>query len=171
MDLNWIITANAGRARFFAEATPTSRLQEFTDMVNPAARLRTVETEADRIGPTAAGKSAHNTGAPTPHKTYQPPTMPAEHESELFAKNIAAYLLQALQEKRFEHLIVAASPDFLGVLRQCLDPRLLAVLSLSIDKDYTQHSADQLHAQLDAHGRARHGAAGPSPGGDRKSVV
>jgi protein required for attachment to host cells len=163
MDANWIVSANAGRARFFSEATPTSGLQEINDMVNPAARLRTAETEADKIGPTAAGDSKHNTGAPAPNKAYQPPTLPTEHETELFAKNIAAFLLQAKQARRFDHLIIAASPEFLGVLRQCLDPQLSEVLSFSIDKDYTQLGAGQLHGRLDADGRVRRSAAGPQP--------
>ena len=161
MDANWIVTANAGRARFFSEATPTSGLQEITDMVNPAARLRTDETEADKISPKAASGSAHGSGAPAPNKAYQPPTMPTEHETEVFAKNIAAFLLQAQQQKRFAHLIIAASPEFLGILRQCLDPQLCDVLSLAIDKDYTQLGPDQLPGRLDTDGRARRGAAGP----------
>jgi protein required for attachment to host cells len=163
MDANWIITANAGRARFFSEATPTSGLQEIKDMVNPAARLSTAETEADKLGPRAAGDSKHNTGAPLPNKAYQPPTLPTEHEAELFAKNIAAFLLQARQARRFEHLIIAASPEFLGVLRQCLDPQLCEVLSFSLDKDYTQLGAGELHGRLDADGRERRSAAGPQP--------
>ena len=163
MDANWIVTANAGRARFFSEATPTSGLEEITDMVNPGARLRTDETEADKISPKAASDSKHGSGAPAPNKAYQPPTMPTEHEAELFAKNIAAFLLQALQEQRFAHLIIAASPEFLGVLRQCLAPQLCEVLTLSIDKDYTQLGPGQLLGRLDADGRGPRSEAGQRP--------
>ena len=58
MQATWIITANAGRARIFAEADPAQPLQEVEDMVNSAVRLRVTETESDKFGPTAAGKSS-----------------------------------------------------------------------------------------------------------------
>jgi hypothetical protein len=48
-------------------------------------------------------------------------------------------------------------------LRQCLAPQLGEVLSFSIDKDYTQLDAGQLHGRLDADGRVRRTAAVPQP--------
>ena len=57
MDTTWIVTANAGRARFFSQAAPSASLEEVEDMINSGARLRTSESESDKIGPTAAGKS------------------------------------------------------------------------------------------------------------------
>lgn len=50
MDATWIVAANASRARFFAEPVPTEKLQEIGDMINDAARLKTSESETDRVG-------------------------------------------------------------------------------------------------------------------------
>lgn len=152
MDATWIVSANAGRARFFSQATPDGPLAEISNMVNPAVRLRTADTETDRIGQHAASKSRHSVGAPTQPSGYEPNQTPDEHQTELFAREVTAFLLQGHQEGRFQQLSLFASPEFLGVLRKLLDPRLEATVSLEINKDYTQFSAKQLHEQIQANG-------------------
>ncbi len=52
MDTTWIVIANAGRARIFSREGAADALHEVDDMVNAAVRLRTAETETDRLGPT-----------------------------------------------------------------------------------------------------------------------
>jgi protein required for attachment to host cells len=151
MQTTWILSANASRARFYSQAQPSDSLEEIDDMVNSAARLRTSETETDKIGPTSATKSQHNTGAPVPNKSYEPHQTPVEHQVEIFARNIADYLLKAYQEGRFRKLNLVVSPQFLGELRKLLDPSLESVVSLEINKDLTQFSAQQLLDQIKAH--------------------
>ncbi len=94
MDHTWIVVANASRARLFSRAGANGALDEIDDMVNAAVRLRTAETETDRLGPTSAGNSIHNTGGALPNKAYEPPQTPTEHETELFARSAIAALLQ-----------------------------------------------------------------------------
>ena len=144
MDATWIVSANAGRARIFSRTNSSAALEEINDMVNTAARLRTVETETDDIGLRSASKSRHSVGAATPQSGYQPNQTPAEHQTELFARNVDDFLLQGYQEGRFQQIVLAASPEFLGVLRKLLDQRLASVVSLEINKDYTQFSGEQL---------------------------
>lgn len=151
MDATWIVTANASRARFFCQARPKDALEEINDMANTAARLRTSDTETDRMGPTAATKSQHNVGGATPNKTYQPAQMPAQHEMELFARDVAGFLLKGYQEGRFKRLSLFSSPEFLGMLRKQLHPEVKSATSLEINKDYTQLAARQLQAQLEAY--------------------
>lgn len=151
MDANWIVSANAGRARIFSQAQSTAPLQEVNDIVNTAVRLRTSETETDDIALRSASKSRHSVGAPTPTSGYQPNQTPHEHQTELFARNVADFLLQGHREGRFRQLFLVASPEFLGVLRQLLDPQLASLVRLEINKDYTQFSAEQLREQIQAH--------------------
>jgi protein required for attachment to host cells len=151
MDATWIVSANASRARIFSQVRHSDPLQEINDMVDEAVRLRTVETESDKIGPTSATKSSHNVGAPTPNKAYQPAQTPEQHETELFARSVAAFLLKGHQEGRFQKLILIVSPQFLGVLRKQLDPGLEPLVNLEINKDYTQYSAEALREQIQAH--------------------
>ena len=162
MPTTWIITANAGRARFFCENDPAEPLQELEDMVNNGARLRTQESETDRLGPTAAGKSghniggtqgvaaAHNAGAGAPNKQYEPNQTPVEHATELFAKDISQFLMKAHQEGRYDRIVLSASPQFLGSLRNNFDPHLKPLIKTEINKDYTNVAVSQLRETLAA---------------------
>ena len=151
MDATWVVTANASRARFFSQANSSAGLEEVEDMINSGARLRTMESETDKIGPTAATKSIHNTGGATPNKAYQPHQTPVEHQTELFARNVAAFLLKNQQQGRFRQLCIVASPQFLGVLRQQLDANVTSAVSLEINKDYTQASPAELREHIKSH--------------------
>jgi protein required for attachment to host cells len=155
MDANWIVSANASRARFFSQTNLTKPLQEISDMVNEAVRMRTSETESDKLGATSATNSGHNTGGAAPNKNYEPHQTPVEHQTELFARNVASFLLKSHQEGRYEHLSIVAAPQFLGELRKLLDPELESVVNLEINKDYTQFGAQQLQEQLKAY-QAKH---------------
>lgn len=144
-----ILSANAGRARFFSQENAASPLDEINDMVNDAVRQRMTETgESDKRGPTAASKSVHNTGGAVPNKLYEPPVTPDVREAELFARDIAEYLLKSYRQGRFQQLTLVVSPQFLGMLRKLLDPALGAVVNLEIDKDYTHFDARQLLEQI-----------------------
>ena len=151
MDATWIVTANASRARIFSQADSSASLEEVEDMINSGARLRTEESESDKIGPTAAGKSMHNTGGATPNKAYEPHQTPVEHQTELFARNVAAFLLKNQQQGRFRALCIVASPQFLGILRQQFDANVTSAVSLEINKDYTQISPAELQQHIRTH--------------------
>jgi protein required for attachment to host cells len=162
MQTTWILSANAGRARFFSESDPSEPLEEIQDMVNDAVRMRDSETERDKIGVTAAGNSGHDIGGTqgvgyahngkvgAPNKQYEPPHTPAELESEKFAKDISNYLLEAHRDGRFQQLVISASPQFLGALRSFLDPHIKPLIKLEVNKDYTHSSAQELREQLRA---------------------
>jgi protein required for attachment to host cells len=151
MDATWIVSANASRARIFSQAASSANLEEVEDMINSGARLRTAESESDRIGPTSAPKSMHNGGGATPNKAYEPHQTPVEHQTELFARNIAEFLLKGQQQGRYSKLCVVASPQFLGVLRQQLNANVVSAVSLEINKDYTQASPAELQAHIKTH--------------------
>ncbi|NYE60772.1 protein required for attachment to host cells [Duganella sp. 1224] len=151
MDTTLILAANAGRALFFHSGQHNRQLCHVHDMINDAARQPAADLETDRMGPTSAGQSMHNTGGALPNKTYQPAQTPAEHEAERFARDINAYLLQSRRDGVYDKLVLIAPPHFLGVLRQVLDPHVRATAQLEINKDYTQLSADELRAQIARH--------------------
>jgi protein required for attachment to host cells len=151
MGATWIVSANASRARIFSQDAASDPLEEINDMVNPEARMREYETESDKIGPHAAGKSMHNTGGALPNSAYEPQQTPDERQSQMFAKEIAEFLLKSHQEGRFQQLTLVVSPKFLGVLRQLLHSSLESAVKMEINKDYTQFSPQQLRDQIKAH--------------------
>jgi protein required for attachment to host cells len=62
----------------------------------------------------------------------------------------------AHQQGRFQQLFIAASPEFLGTLRACLDPQIAALAKQEFNKDYTQLNAQQLQERLHEQVRAQH---------------
>jgi protein required for attachment to host cells len=160
MQTTWIVSANAGRARIFSEVDPAKPLEEIEDMISSAARLRDVDINTDEMGRTAAGSSrhgiggneaagfAHNAKAGAPNKSYQPAQTPQEHEAEQFAKEISKFLMDAHQEGRFQQLVISASPQFLGALRNYLDSHIKPLIKLEVNKDYTHSNAQQLREQI-----------------------
>ena len=150
MDATWIVSANAGRARIFAQSRDAGTLEEINDMVNPTARERVDATETDELGQRAAGKSRHGSGAPAQPNGYQPHQTPPQHQEELFARDVAHFLVAAHDEGRFRELCLVASPEFLGVLRRQVGDKLGGAIKLEINKDYTRASADELREHVQA---------------------
>jgi protein required for attachment to host cells len=146
----WIVTANAGRARYFAQEQPGGTLQEVEDQVNAAARLRTADTETDDLGRRTGSAGTSRGATPNQASGYEPHQTPAEHQTELFARSVATALADAHRAGRYQQLVLAASPEFLGALRKRLDPQVAALIRTEIGKDYTQSSASQLRDQLAA---------------------
>ena len=150
MSALWIVTANAGYAHFYLQSDPSAPLEEVGELVNGKSSLHTSETESDRLGQHAASNSAHSVGAPTQPSGYEPNQTPAEHNAEVFARNISRFLLHGYQDGHFQRLALIASPEFLGVLRSVLDKRLVEVVVNEINKDYTRCSPRELSAHLQA---------------------
>jgi protein required for attachment to host cells len=152
MPSTWIVSANASRARFFAQSRPADPLDEVSDLVNEASRLRDRDLETDApVGDRAASRSRNNVGAPTTPSTYEPKQTAKDHETEAFARQVADYLVKAHNEGRFDKLCLVASPEFLGILRKLVAPKLHDAVTLEINKDYTQSTAQELRKQIRDH--------------------
>lgn len=150
MNTFWIVTANAGFAQIFSREVASAPLEKVWEMTNGKSSLHTADTESDRLGQHAASKSKHSVGAPTQPSGYQPNQTPAQHGTEVFARDISRFLLHGYQDGHFQRIVLMASPEFLGVLRSVLDSRLLDVVTTEINKDYTRCSPQELSAHLQA---------------------
>jgi len=137
----WIIVADGSRARVLQADSPSAALQEVTDMVHPQARLHERELRTDAPGKVydSAGHASHSTIDKEPVKA---------HEFEVFAREIADFVREGWQAQRFQHLILIAEPQFLGRLRQVLDPELKERICLELPKDYTRLQAQEIRAHL-----------------------
>jgi protein required for attachment to host cells len=148
MDSTWIVTANSSRARIFSLATASADLEEIESRVDEKTRLRTADTESDKLGQREASRDRPGMLSAAAPSDYQPGQTPAEHETERFARDLAESLRKAYYDSRFRELCLVASPEFLGVLRKQLDRQVFSSVSLEIDKDYTQLSERELKAKL-----------------------
>jgi protein required for attachment to host cells len=136
----WVIAADSSRARIFTAQSPTAKLEEHETLVNPEARLRDRDLVSDAPGRTFSRGSAQRSGMTSDD--------PKEHEIDQFAKALAHRLDQGRTHNEYDHLVLVAAPAFLGKLRDTLDKHVLHQVALSMDKDLSQVSADELRARL-----------------------
>jgi protein required for attachment to host cells len=146
----WIVVANAGVVKFLEQADPNDRPELIEALDHPQGRAHEFDLETDSLDERSASKTRHGSGAPHTESTYQPHQTPRQHENELFARDIAARLLKALNENRYESLVLAASPEFLSLLRRLLDHRVTSAVRLELNKDLTKLQPHELHERLRA---------------------
>lgn len=71
-----------------------------------------------------------------------------EQEEVKFLKRVADTVDEAEKHKRFEHLVIAASPRALGILREKLSASVRARIRAETPKDLLDESAPQLRERL-----------------------
>lgn len=141
MKKTWIVVADSARARLFTATTPTGGLTELEDLLHIQAKLHDRDLITD--GP---GKHANDAGGG--HHGYEPKITPTEEEAIRFAKELAQELYKAFHEKKFEQLIIAAAPRFLGHLRNALDKNVKKVVVLEIAKDLVPETPEAIRKHL-----------------------
>ena len=136
MDAAWIVVADSARARVFRAESRIGPLVEMTDFTDSQGRLH----EGDLYSEEQTRRL--ELGANSYHQSsdYEPP--------HRFAKQVADYLRRGALDKRYERLVVAAGPQFLGILRDEFDDNTRARVTLELSKDLSKMRADQLRAYL-----------------------
>lgn len=125
----WLIVANSSLARIF-KVEKKQALVEIEVLEHPESRLQNRDLVSDRPGRDfeSMGHARH---------AIEPQTTPKHQEFASFAKDIAQYLDKARSEGHFNRLYVAASPSFLGLLRQTFGSSTTQLISGEVDKDMT----------------------------------
>jgi protein required for attachment to host cells len=112
------------------------------------SKLPSREIASDRPGRTfdSGGQGRH---------AKEPPTDPARHAQEEFARDVVRLLDEKRQSRAFKQLIVVAPPQFLGDLRALMPQQLREAVSEEIAKNLSklspQELQDHLRDVLDAH--------------------
>jgi protein required for attachment to host cells len=132
---NWIVVANAARARIIELGDVEGVCRQIADLVHPASRLKGVEQAAlhggDRPGRVAG--IGHGAG----NATYWPHTDPRHREQERFAREVATYVDQGTAEGRIASLILVASDPFLGRLKASLGAQSQKLVLRTVASDFT----------------------------------
>ncbi len=139
MSRTWILVANRVRARLLEFDDRDRSLSELEDFLNPDGRApsgsrgehRPPRT-MDRMGP---GRHA-----------IEPQTEPATKHAERFARELASRLEDGRVHHRFDHLVLIATPRFLGHLRQSMGPTLRGNVRREIRRDMTRGAAKSIQA-------------------------
>jgi protein required for attachment to host cells len=124
------------------------------DFVNPKGRMDDRELITDAhprfSGHGGVGKpGSRGTGGPASDRQE---TSAAEHETELFAKQVDRFLDQARIKKRYDRLFMLAPPKFLGLLRKNMDKEVEKLLRDEIDKDLSWFNAREIDRFLKGDG-------------------
>jgi protein required for attachment to host cells len=138
--LDWVLVANASRARCFERDPENGALREIADFAHPASRMPAHELADDRPG--HAFKGAASTA-------FDPDTDPRTKEHAAFARELAAFLDDAALGHRYERLAVVASNPFLGLLRAELRGAA-ALLQASAPVDLTTYTDGELERRVSA---------------------
>ncbi len=82
------------------------------------------------------------------HNTCEPHLDIRDEIKQNLVTKLVAKLKQACSDKAFDHLVIAASPKILGILRQHLDAGILSRVIAEIPKDFTHDNNHALLAHL-----------------------
>lgn len=136
-----IIVADSTRARIFTTDSTHSPLDEIETLAHPEGRMHEQDMVSDMPG-TGAGK-----GGAGDH-TYQEKIEPKQQEMMAFAKRIADYLDDTRKANKLEKLLLIASPEFLGELRNNLSNETREKVSFELDKNLAHHSVEDIRKHL-----------------------
>ncbi|TVP89024.1 MAG: host attachment protein [Thioalkalivibrio sp.] len=130
MDTVWIVVADAARARILrCEGRACHGLADVEAFSHTESRASPQDLVSDRPGRSWANPSGDGRHA------MDEPTDPAHHERERFARMVADRLKSAHHEGVFKHLVIVASPSFLGALRDVLDRNVAQVVRAEVSKN------------------------------------
>lgn len=137
--LDWVLVANAARARCFARDPDNNALKELDAFVHPASRLKGSNLDTQRPG--QVRKSAAAAG-------LRPHTDPHRKEHAVFARELADHLEAAALAHRFPRVALIASRDFLGELRAQLGTSTQRLLAAEVGLDLTTVEGAELEQRV-----------------------
>ena len=149
--LDWVLVANAARARCFLHDPANRALQELQRFAHPASRLAGTDLERDRGG--QVRKSAAST-------QFAPHADPHDKQLEAFARTLAEHLEAAALAHQYRRVSLIASKALLGALRAQLGGATRALLGPCIGRDLTAWDGTALEHRV---AEALEAAAGDQP--------
>jgi protein required for attachment to host cells len=141
MDRQWVVVADAGRARALQQDTPDADLRQVEEWVDDRAHGRAAAFQADAHG--RRGGEGRVAGGNATTSAQSGDDVENQHE-EAFARRVAQALGAARRAGRYDTLRVAAAPAFLGKLRPRLEAEVGAGLVETLDKDLVHESPREL---------------------------
>ena len=115
------------------------------ELEHPASRAKSRDLMADMNGRKPNGQPGHRSN----HRPGAAPDTDAkEVEAMKFAQELAERLDKGRLEHQFDHLVLAAPPHFLGLLKATLDDQVQRRLAHTVDKDLTGIQARELPERL-----------------------
>lgn len=136
----WILVANGSLAKIF-KIEKNKILTEIKQLTHPASR----QHEGDLVS-SKPGRTFNSVGVL--RHAYEPPQTQKVQEFNNFAKDLSEYLDTAREEGQYDRLYIAASPTFLGLLRQNLSQSTSKLVAGEVDKDMTHMPTAEIREHL-----------------------
>ncbi|MHB1286765.1 MAG: host attachment protein [Leptospirales bacterium] len=142
MSLTWILVSGKSSAMIYQTKGPGGSLDLLKSLSHPKSRMRNSELTTDGQGrnknPAGSGSGPKLEGA----------TSPQDAEATLFTKEVARELSGGRKQQKYDRLVLVASPEFLGKLRETLDSNVLEMVVGEINKDYLKLPLAELHEKV-----------------------
>jgi protein required for attachment to host cells len=137
--LDWVLVANAARARCFVRDADNGALREEYSFIHDASRLKGTALTRERGGKVRKGVASTQ---------FAPHTGPHDKEHAAFARELADFLERAALAQRYPGLSLIASAAFLGELRSRLGPAAGKRLRRSVALDLSTLEAAELEHRV-----------------------
>jgi protein required for attachment to host cells len=141
---NWLVVANASRARVLEASDRPGAYTPVADLVHPQSRMKGGQLASDRPGHVEG--IGHGLGS----SAYLPRTDPRVREHDRFARQVATALNDGVAQGRCAGLVLVASDPFLGQLKSHLGAQSRKLLLRTVASDYTALRDDELAQRLTA---------------------
>ena len=137
-----IVACSAESARFWLSETRFGDWKLLTGMQDEMAPRRESEFASDR-----PGRSFDIVG--TGRHAMSSKVSGQEHQTLLFARQVADYLNKAIAGSEVMHLVLLADPKFLGYLRSELSDAALRAIALAESRNLTDLEEQQIRDYFD----------------------
>jgi protein required for attachment to host cells len=142
MTVTWVLVANASTANLYANRGPNSGLELVKQYQHAESREKSSELISDRPGRYETDGGAHG--------AFSQATDPKQHEEDKFAAELAHALETGRTSNSYGRLILVASDPFMGKLNNHLAGHVRALVTDTIEKDYTQINEKALASHLES---------------------
>jgi len=145
MQTTWIVAADEHRVRIFEVEGRHDNFHEVEDFINPESRLSEQDLNTDAKG-RYFGRRERAIG-----HTADPAVTAVQHTTELFSKEVSAYLDKARLEHRYDKLRLIAFPKFLGALRKHLSKEAQQLVEDQVPRDISNLEPRQIEEYVRTH--------------------
>jgi protein required for attachment to host cells len=141
----YVLVSDAHRARCFERHAPTHNLTELAGFIHPHESLTGASAGGDLTG--AAGKGHGRTGHAGTQ--FEPHTEVDDKERAAFARTLADYINEAVQQQRCQDVILIASAPMLGELHRHLSSAANKAVVRRVSADLTHYEGSELKKRVD----------------------
>ncbi len=138
-NLTWVLVADSSKARLFSvhktklfnKSVSSQDLTFVDEYHHENSRKKDRDLVTDKLGGFGKG-------------TFVEATDPKHHEAELFSHELTQVLSSGHNQHHFRDIILVAPPMFMGLLNKNLSHEVNKLISLRIEKDYTENEPKEL---------------------------